>query len=274
MTYNYFIMKRIQLFEFEDYSWFPNWLRTALTNLIVVFNKLFGVNEVLSKLLSEAMKRTGNMSLVDLGSGSGGAMPDVLNTLQNEYGFNNIHLTMTDLYPNQEVIIFYNNLGRSDISYFEKSVNASDLAKAPNGLKTMVNCFHHMRPDDAKKILNSAQENKQAILIYELSDNKIPLFIWWLFLPISLIILIVMVLFMTPFVKPLTLRQLVFTYLIPIIPLFYAWDGQASMPRTYTISDYDELLDDSQTVDYSWEKGFALNKKNLKKGTYLLGIPK
>lgn len=32
------------------------------------------------------------------------------------------------------------------------------------------------------------------------------------------------------------------TYGIPVIPFFYAWDGQASFPRTYSGSDRDELL--------------------------------
>ena len=47
---------------------------------------------------------------------------------------------------------------------------------------------------------------------------------------------------MTPLVKPLTWRQIVFTYLIPIIPICYAWDGQASLPRMYTMDDVEVLL--------------------------------
>ena len=46
-----------------------------------------------------------------------------------------------------------------------------------------------------------------------------------------------MVLFMTPWVRPLSWQQLLFTYLIPIIPLCYAWDGQASIMRIYTFDD-------------------------------------
>jgi len=32
-------MKRIHLFEFEDFSWFPNWLRVRMTRLIVVMHR-------------------------------------------------------------------------------------------------------------------------------------------------------------------------------------------------------------------------------------------
>ena len=78
---------------------------------------------------------------------------------------------------------------------------------------------------------------------------------------------------MTPFVKPLTWRQIVFTYLIPIIPMCYAWDGQASLPRMYTLKDLDELLEGLGSESYTWEKGYAKKKNGKKQGTYLLGLP-
>ena len=69
-----------------------------------------------------------------------------------------------------------------------------------------------------------------------------------------------MVLFMTPFVKPLTWRQIVFTYLIPIIPICYAWDGQASMPRMYALKDLDHMLEGLGSGNYTWQKGHAIKK--------------
>jgi hypothetical protein len=86
-------------------------------------------------------------------------------------------------------------------------------------------------------------------------------------------ILIIMVLFMTPFVKPLTWRQIVFTYLIPIIPICHAWDGQASLPRMFTLKDLDHLLEELGSGNYTWQKGHAIKKNGKKQGTYLLGLP-
>ncbi|MBN2806868.1 MAG: hypothetical protein JXR22_09430 [Prolixibacteraceae bacterium] len=266
-------MKRIQLFEFEDQPWFPHWIRTAITRLIVVLNKLMGVNEVLSELLHTVLGRIKANTIVDLGSGSGGSMPEVLQLLQEKQGNHNLQLVLTDLYPSSENIERFNSENQPNISYAEKPVNAVHLNSAPEGLKTMVNCFHHMPPNKARSILSAAQETKQTLLIYELSDNAMPTLLWWLFLPVSFVIMFLMVWVMTPAVRPLTFRQILFTYFIPIIPVFYFWDGQASMPRTYTLSDYDELLPEANP-DYSWEKGYALNDKKKKNGTYLLGMPK
>ena len=266
-------MKRIQLFEFEDFSWFPGWLRICMTNLIVILQKMIGIPEVLSGLIANILRKKNLLNIVDLGSGSGGVMPEVMESLRNDQNLKNIQMVLTDLYPNQEMYKKYNINRNDQISYLETSVDATNIANAPEGLKTMINSFHHMPPKKARAILESAQRTNQPLLIYEMGVNNIPLLIWWLFLPISLIILIIMVLFMTPFVKPLTWRQIVFTYLIPIIPVCYAWDGQASLPRMYTLKDLDVLLEGLGSDNYTWEKGYAKKKNGKKQGTYLLGLP-
>tara|TARA_R110002167_G_scaffold261316_11_gene467816 strand:- start:2299 stop:3039 length:741 start_codon:yes stop_codon:yes gene_type:complete len=244
-----------------------------MTNLIVVLHKMMGISEVLAHLIAAILKERNIYQIVDLGSGSGGAMPDVLRKLRKMQGLEEVRLTLTDLYPNPEFIKIFKEPDIDNISYLETSVDATSSATAPDGLKTMINSFHHMRPGAARKILESAQQHNQPLLIYEMAENNIPLVVWWLLLPISLIVLMVMVLFMTPFVKPLTWQQLLFTYLIPIIPICYAWDGQASLPRMYTLKDVDVLLDGLGTQNYRWEKGHAKNKKGKKSGTYIKGIP-
>lgn len=264
-------MKRVQLFEFEDFSWFPSVFRNSMTNLIVVLHKIMGVAPVLGKLIRETLEETGETEVIDLGSGAGGAMPMVHELLVAEG--TSISITMTDKHPNPQTISAVNSKSDPTLHYLDSSVDAMDLTRAPKGLKTMVNSFHHMPEENAKAILKSAQETGQPILIYEIAENNIPTVLWWLLLPISLIITATMCLFMTPFVRGLTWQQLVFTYLIPIIPLAYAWDGQASLPRMYTFSDIDELLNDIPTTSYTWKKGPAKDAKGKKRGTYLIGMP-
>ena len=79
-------MKRIQLFEFEDYKWFPSWLRTCMTNLIIVLHKMLGLSEALSYLIARVLKEKALSKIIDLGSGSGGAMPEVLEALHKVDG--------------------------------------------------------------------------------------------------------------------------------------------------------------------------------------------
>jgi hypothetical protein len=230
-------MKRVQLFEFEDFNWFPDLFRRNMTKLIVVFNKLMKLDEVVEVSLKPLLEKNQINSIVDLGSGAGGIMPHVHEQLVKSN--HKLKLTLSDLHPNKEQVDAF--ASNPNISYYAESVNATNLAAAPAGVKTMVNCFHHMPLFVAKNILKSAQEHKQTICIYEVTNKPLPLLAWWLFLPIGLIIVFLSALVLTPFTKPLTWQQLVFTYLIPIIPLAYAWDGQASMPRTYSKTDLEQL---------------------------------
>ncbi len=244
-----------------------------MTNLIIVLHRMVGTKEVIAGLLGPLIRDGHQTRIVDLGSGSGGIMPDVLEYLTSEYNTNNCELVLTDLYPNDKLVQQFKNSGGQNISYHEKPVDATDLSLAPEGLKTMINCFHHMEPQKAGKILRSAQEMKQPILIYEMGENNIPLLLWWLLLPLSLCVLIIMAWFMTFWVRPLGWQQIVFTYFIPIIPLCYAWDGQASLPRMYTMADLDILIKELPETDYEWSKGSAFKKNGKKLGTYLMGLP-
>lgn len=268
-------MKRIQLFEFEDFDWFPAFIRTGMTNLIVVLHKMLGTSEVLAQLILDIKKQHAFSQIVDIGAGSGGAMPEVIEKINASGNQPPTQLLLTDLYPNPEIVQQINNNSATHLRYREQPLDATNLSDAPAGLKTMMNSFHHMPPDIAKKILASAQSNKEPILIYEIAENFVPTLLWWLLLPLSLLILIVMSLFMTPFVRPLGWKQLVFTYLIPLIPLCYAWDGQASSMRTYTFDDIKILLADlPQTDDYVWEIAPAKKENGKKLGYYVLGLPK
>lgn len=266
-------MKRIQLFEFEDQSWFPDSMRSSITKLIKVLLRLTGLAESASHLVKSKLKELNTQQLVDLGSGAGGVMIDVYQKLKEDDELKNIRLTLTDLYPNQSVIKNINELGDPNLKYLSRPVDATKLAEAPEGLKTIFNAFHHLPNDKAQSVLQSCVKNNSPILIYEMARNNIPLLIWWLSLPVSLVILIVMVLFMTPFVKQLTVKQIFFTYVIPIIPITYAWDGQASFPRTYALSDFDELLKDVDQSNYKFEIKILKNKRGQTHGYYVFGRP-
>ncbi len=266
-------MKRIQLFEFEDFNWFPAWMRAAMTNLIVVLHKILGTKEAVISTLNIAQEKHPFHRIVDMGSGSGGIMPIAVEALNSERKGEEISLLLTDLHPNQSYIQQIEEQNIPNLSYSSTSLDATNLATAPEGLKTMSNSFHHMPPKQAKAILKSAQDNRQALVIYEIAENKIPLLAWWIFLPISLAIVFIMALVMTPFCKNLTLKQLIFTYLIPIIPLAYAWDGQASLPRMYTFDDIKNYLLPEKVEGYEWSMAPALKKDGKSVGYYVIGTP-
>ncbi len=266
-------MKRVHRLEFEDLAWFPVWIRACMTNVLVVLMRVIGANDVLAHQIKLALEHSGETDIVDLGSGSGGAMPAVLSAL-NTGSEQKYSLVMTDFYPNPSIAARFNRSGIEGLRYHEQSVDATSIATAPKGLKTMINCFHHMRVDQARKILKSAMDTKQPLFIFELAENKMPGFLWWLTLPLSLPLTALTCMLFTPLVRPMTWQQIVFTYFLPIIPFFYAWDGQASMVRIYTFDDIKELLEGIEDDMYVWEMGAAQSAAGKKVGIYISGRAK
>lgn len=266
-------MKRLELFEFEDFQWLPNFIRSGVTRLIMVLHRMMGTSDVIARILNQTQKNCAFDRVVDMGAGSGGPMIDIFNNLEKHNLSPSLQLILTDLYPNPKTIDSIKKKEYSNITYSDQPLNAKDLSKAPKGLKTMIASFHHMSPNTAQEILHSAEKNHQPILIYEIAANTIPVLVWWILLPISLLILIIMTLVMTPFVRPLTWKQLIFTYLIPVIPIVYAWDGQASIMRTYTFDDIKSLLGAPKSPHYQWKIEEAKKENGKTAGYYILGYP-
>lgn len=257
-------MKRIHLFEFEDLQWFPAWLRRCLTRLIIVMHKLLNSEQELAQLLAGILKSSDEKQIIDLCSGSGGPMVEVSHLLKEKYEME-IKLILSDLYPDMASAQEINAL-QNHILYWSKPLDAQKADSQLHGLRTMVGSFHHMAPREARKILEAVVKSKQPICIFEISDNSYPKWLWWTAIPINFLTC----LFITPLVRPLGWQQLVFTYLIPVIPLCFAWDGAVSNARTYTLNDLDQLLEGLQTNDYQWEKGVLKGKARK---LYLIGKP-
>lgn len=261
-------MKRIHVFEFEDQNWFPDWIRVRMTRMIVVVHRLLGTSDTLATLLADLMKKTNSQEIIDLCSGSGGPMLDVIEKLRDEHGIKDAKITLTDLYPNKDLAQQLNTDNKPFISYETQAVDATKLNQNQKGLRTMICSLHHMKPAIARAILKDAKEAHQPICIYEISDNSMPpTWLWWIGLPFNFIF----ALFVSAGVRPMSWQQIVFTYLIPIIPICFAWDGAVSNVRTYTMSDMDELLEGLHADNYTWEKGTVKGKGGNK--LYLQGIP-
>lgn len=266
-------MKRRELFEFEDFQWLPPFIRNGLTNLLQVLHKMMGTPQVIAGLITELEDVYPFSQITDLGSGSGGPMLLVLDQLNAKGPEHSKKLLLTDLYPPPGVVSEINGRDLEHIHYHEDPVDATHLETAPKGLRTMIASFHHMPPKAARAILRSSARSKQPILIYEIAKNNIPFLVWLLFLPVSLLILMLMTWFMTPFVRPLRFSQLLFTYLIPLIPIVYAWDGQASLMRTYSFKDIEILLEKVQSPNYHWKVAEARKSNQKALGFYIMGCP-
>lgn len=258
-------MQRSNLFEFEDLNWFPDIWRKSMTRLLNVVHKMFKSEDVITKMIDDALRASGEKSVVDLCSGSGGPMETIYAKLKENHS--DLKMSLTDLYPNKEAADHFNS-GVDGMIYVTNPVDAAHVPSDLKGVRSMICCFHHMPPKVARGILEDTKNANQPLVIFELSDNSFPKLLAWTAFPINIIVSF----FITPLARPMTWYQLVFTYLIPVIPVFYAWDGAVSNLRTYTVKDLDQLLEGLEDESYSWKK--EVIKQGSSKFLTLVGMPK
>ncbi len=66
---------------------------------------------------------------------------------------------------------------------------------------------------------------------------------------------------------------MVWTYLIPVVPLVSFFDGLVSCLRTYSVQELRELSEGLDAKDYQWEIGERKSTAGPIPITYLIGVP-
>lgn len=257
-------MRRIHAFEFEDLSWFPKNLRNYETDFLQFGANAFDMYKNVMPVIVKGVQSSGNHTAIDIASGGGGGLVKIADHLKNSIP--HVKIILSDYYPN---IAAFKRIKakRPDVfEYIDYSVNAMEVPPQLKGFRTQFLSFHHFRPKEATAILQNAIDNNQSIGVFEAQQRNFKSLIQRLFSPIA-------VLLITPFIKPFKLDRILFTYLIPIIPLFVLWDGIVSVLRTYTVTELNQMILEVKTHTlFDWEVGIAKGSSN--DILYLLGIPR
>jgi len=81
------------------------------------------------------------------------------------------------------------------------------------------------------------------------------------------------VLVVTPFIRPFRWSRLLWTYLIPLVPMVTLFDGLVSCLRTYSIEELRDLAARLDANDYLWDIGTVKSTSSPIPITYLIGVP-
>ena len=230
---------RLHLFEFNDQPWLPSIVRNALTAYLNVAYRSTPFGAMLAKRVATLLTLNGSNKIVDLCSGSGGPIAIVDEELKKQGVTTEI--TMTDLFPNPR-----SKTGSMD--YWPQSVDARHVPPQLAGMRTMFASFHHFERQDAVLILRNAFEQRYPIAVFEVTARTPAGIITAILIPFG-------VLLMTPKIRPVTWFQIVFTYLIPILPLMVFWDGLVSQLRTYSPAEMKAMTLEMSAPDYHWDCG-------------------
>ncbi len=241
-----------------------------MTLYIAALHRLADTASAIVPLVQRGLDSGDTRQIVDLCSGAGGPMVEVVRRLKLRPEYAEARLTLTDLYPNQHASEDIDQQRDGWLSYCQKSVDASNIPRELTGMRTMICSLHHMPPVLARSILMDAAHKKQPFLAFELSDNSPPILdvvgrnTRRLSIDIGLDL------------SRASIDSLpVNLYLpYPVVPLFIAWDGAVSNARTYTQQDLQELLSQIDSSGYHWEIGTTTSRALPGKMSYILGVPR
>lgn len=237
-------MGRVHLFEFEDQAWFPDFLRNYGTDFLQFLSNKTKMYRPIVPLLVKLLKGQKKAQIADLGSGGGGGLiwlnKEILHSIPD------LEILLTDLYPNLKAFQ-YTQKQANNFEYYPGSVDAREVPSKLEGIRTLFLSFHHFKPKDAIQTLQNAVDAGKDIAKFEAQERSLPSILAMLFSPIT-------VLLTTPFIRPFSWGRILFTYLIPIVPLFVLWDGVVSSLRTYSVSEMNELINQVEGKEnYNWE---------------------
>ena len=259
-------MKRFHLREISDQRWCPKPLRDGTTVFLQYFENVSNVFSTTSSLIRHAMEQCGARRVVDLCSGSGGPWLR-LHRLFHERERFPITIWLTDKRPNVESLRQARTLSRNGLDFYADSIDAMDVPDELTGFRTFFNSFHHFSPDEALSILQDAVAKRQGIGIFEATERNLMAILEIItLLPVSVLVF-------TPFVRPVRLSLLFWTYIIPLLPFIITYDGVISSLRTYTPEELQNLTEKVTEDSYVWKIGRQPVPNLPRTITYLIGYP-
>ena len=218
--------------ELEDLPWFPAFLRKHQMDYLKFIAAAFNIYHPALPYLKKNIHRHPEKGWTDLCSGTGGPI--------QSFDFNHPVL-LTDLYP-----ILYDKSSTGHISYYKYPVNVLTDAIPGDGLITLFNGFHHFNHEEKINILEKIRESKRPMLIIEILQ------------PTTICLLKVLFTttighwLMVPFMKPFSLKRIIFTYLIPVHTLTIMIDGIISVCKSKTAAYYNTLAEKCSTEQYTF----------------------
>lgn len=252
--------------ELEDQSWFPAAVKDYMTDYLRFLFYTFNLYHPVIPLLRKSLESTGADRILDLCSGSGGAVEKIWEILNTRY-HQRVKFTLTDLYPR---VSTYRSLAvktGNEISGIAAPVDAADIPGELTGFRTMFSGIHHFSREDIKKILQNTIRSGEGIAIFDGGDkNPFMVLLILVFHPVAILL-------STPFLKPFRFSRLVFTYVFPLVIIGAVWDGIVSIFNLYRPSSLLSVALEADSGKYHWEAGKVRNRFGLGV-SFLIGLPK
>lgn len=257
-------MKRRHLIEIEDQKWCPQGVRDGVTDYLEFALDRTRHYERAIPLLAQTLQRAGTNRVIDLCSGGGGPWLELQPALAQMGSA--VRVSLSDKYPNLEAFRRLKRSSQGAIDYIAEPVDATRVQSESPAFRTMFTAFHHFRPEEARAILADAVAAQEGIAVFEATERSALMVVLTVLAPLHALVV-------TLFIRPFRWSRLLWTYLIPLVPLTLLVDGIVSCFRAYTLEELRQMTRELQAGGYRWEVGQVPSRVKLVQVTYVIGLP-
>ncbi|MEM7036553.1 MAG: hypothetical protein AAF570_06185 [Bacteroidota bacterium] len=213
-------MKRLRLFEFGDQAWVPKYLRVRFHEILQ--HQVGPIYRPVLPLLKFWIKANHVENITDLGSGTGGPWPELFPEIKGDCP--DLSLTLSDQHPHPH----------GEMAYQDAPVDMNDPASWPAGGISIFSGLHHLKTAEVQAMLRETAEQQRPIFVAEFTERSILRCLGMFLSPILL--------WATAFhVRPFSWGRIFLTYLLPVIPFMYFWDGLISNLRSFNKAELDDF---------------------------------
>lgn len=239
-------------------------LRRIATEYLRTVGEAFHAFDPVVPLLVEALQASETRRIVDLCSGAAGPIVSLAAKARERVGYAP-EVVLTDLNPERESLLDAQTRASVPVRAELEPVDARAVPARLSGVRTLFDAFHHFRPEDARRILADAGARRVPLLVVEATERTFPaMFGMLLFVPLLVLVL-------TPFVRPFSFWRLLLTYLVPVAVPLILFDGIVSCLRSYTLPELRDLTAGLESDGYHFRVGTLRTRGQ--RLTYLLGCP-
>jgi hypothetical protein len=227
-------MKRKQVFQFSYQRWYPAFLKRDMYEFMTWFVGKVNAAKPFLPVISEGLQHAPIKRIINVDSKIGAGFETVKELISEKPEVVNLPIEKFNV-TNQGLYIF-------------------------------VNSFHKFKPESARNYLNEIAKSRNAVVVVEGNNDSL-----WQVVGMTVFVPLAVIL-SAPFVKPFRVTRLIFTYLIPILPVVTMLDGFLALFKLYNPDDLNELVSAIPEKNYVWKSAKADNGRGGKI-MYLIGWP-
>ena len=242
------LMKRYTGKELHEMAFFPALWRDQLTDFLSFFSIYSGIySKSLVRIQNILDQKDMPEIYTDLCAGGGIYDWRFVRKLRKKTG-RDLKVRLTDLYPSGRWKLA-ENLWKDSVIPVEEPLSAVDAIEKWQGLYVMFSGLHHFSPEELKEMIRSAVRNGRTLAFFDYSQRI------WLLREFFLMIFSVPFMILTaPFVWPFSWKRLLFTWIIPVLPILLFIDGWLSRLRAYRTDELQKIAEEAGLPD-GWIAG-------------------